>query len=149
MSWYTEGLQHRLEEWSKEGPSRTSQVPARTGIHPVLLSLSSSSLQVCAHMWGDRSGLENSPAAPRRMHPFICFYMLTAMGKEELFSDVDACCILMKIKIPFPFLTLMLRDRSCISSHQTSFPFFFFAFYTSFRFYCLLHQNKSSGPAQI
>ena len=149
MSWYTEGLQHRLEEWSKEGPSRTSQVPARTGIHPVLLSLSSSSLQVCAHMWGDRSGLENSPAAPRRMHPFICFYMLPAMGKEELFSDVDACCILMKIKIPFPFLTLMLRDHSCISSHQTSFPFFFFASYTSFRFYCLLHQNKSSGPAQI
>ena len=148
MARYREGIQHRLEEWSKEEPSRTSQVPARTGIHPGLLNLFSFSLQVCAHMWGDRSGLVNSPAAPRRMHLLICVYMLPAMGKEDLFSDVDACCILMKIKIPFPFLTLMLRDRSCISSHQTSFPFVFFASYTSFRFYCLLHQNKSSGPAQ-
>lgn len=114
-SWCMEGVQYRLVEGRKkesEGRREGRSVglpelaeclacPACTGTKP-LLRLLTSSLKVGAHC-SDRSVSEKPPATPSRMHPLICFFMLLAMRKDDLFSDFDACCILMKIKIPYPF----------------------------------------------
>lgn len=141
-----------MKEARKEVSSRTGGMlacPAWTVTSPVLHLLSSSQ-RVGAHMQGGRSVLEMPPAMPSRMHPLICFCLLPDMRKDDLFSDFDACCILMKIKIPFHFLTLTLRGgfrRDRVA--KLSFLLFFFDSHTSFRFHCLLHQNKSAGPAQI
>jgi hypothetical protein len=58
----------------------------------------------------DNGSVSEKPlATPGRKHILICFCLLPGRKKDDLFSDFDAFCILMKIKIPFPFLTLTLR----------------------------------------
>lgn len=84
------------------------QGPTHCPQSPLLLP---ESLNSHAGWWLWVSG---APATLSTTHPLICFNLLPATGKDDLFSDFDACCILMKIKISFPFLTLTLRGGSHI-----------------------------------